>query len=159
MPQLEVSTYISQIFWLLTTFLCFWFIMDKVIIPRIAETIEARKRKYNEFILKAEEINKKALSVLNEYEEALAAAKANAELQINQNEAELKAFVEKEETGINRRLRQKVAENEKKIFQEKEETLKRIEELSQTAAYTVLQQLNIKSVKSDDIKNQMKREI
>lgn len=152
MPQLEISTYISQIFWLITTFLCFWLIMDRVIIPRISETIEARKRKYNEFILKAEEINKKALSVLNKYEETLAAAKANAALQISQNEAELKIFVEKEEADINKRLKQKVAENEEKLFHEKEETLKKIEELSQTAAYAVLQQLNIKSVTPDDIK-------
>lgn len=152
MPQLEVSTYISQIFWLITTFLCFWLIMDRVIIPRISETIEARKRKYNEFILKAEEINKKALSALNKYEETLAAAKANAALQISQNEAELKIFVEKEEADINKRLKQKVAENEEKLFHEKEETLKKIEELSQTAAYAVLQQLNIKSVTPDDIK-------
>ena len=47
MPQFDISTYFTQIFWLLTTFVCFWFALDKIIIPRIAENIEARKRKYN----------------------------------------------------------------------------------------------------------------
>lgn len=146
MPQLEISTYISQIFWLITTFLCFWLVMDKIIIPRIAETIEARKRKYNEFILKAEEINKKALSALNKYEETLAAAKANAAQQIRKNEVELKAFIAQEEANINQRLKQKVAENEERLFHEKDETLKKIEELSQAAAYAVLQQLDIRPI-------------
>ncbi len=159
MPQLEVSTYISQIFWLITTFLSFWLIMDKIIIPRISETIEARKRKYNEFILKADEINKKALSALNKYEETLAAAKANAAQQISKNEAELKAFIANEEAEINNRLKQKVAENEEKLFHEKEETLKKIEELSQTAARTVLQQWGIKSIPPADIQtNSTKRD-
>ncbi len=151
MPQLEVSTYISQIFWLITTFLSFWLIMDKIIIPRISETIEARKRKYNDFILKAEEINKKALSTLNKYEETLAAAKADAARQISENEAELKAFIAGQEAEMTKRLKQKVAENEEKLFHEKEETLKKIEELSQTAAITVLRQLGIKNVTPSNI--------
>ncbi len=151
MPQLEVSTYISQIFWLITTFLSFWLIMDKIIIPRISETIEARKRKYNDFILKAEEINKKALSTLNKYEETLAAAKADAARQISENEAELKAFIAGQEAEMTKRLKQKVAEDEEKLFHEKEETLKKIEELSQTAAITVLRQLGIKNVTPSNI--------
>ena len=42
MPQLEISTYLTQIFWVLLTFICFWLVMDRFIIPGIAETIDAR---------------------------------------------------------------------------------------------------------------------
>lgn len=153
MPQLEISTYITQIFWLITTFLCFWLIMDKLIIPRISETIEDRKRKYDEFILKAEEINKKALSVLNQYEEKLAAAKANAAEQISKNEAELKAFIQEEENNISNRLKIKVAESEELLLREKKETMSQIEELSQKAALNILQQLDVKSITLTDIKD------
>ncbi|MCM1324562.1 MAG: hypothetical protein NC218_10600 [Acetobacter sp.] len=151
MPQLEVSTYISQIFWLITTFMCFWLIMDKIIIPQISTTIDARKRKYDEFILKAEDINKKALQTLNRYEETLAAAKANAAQQISKNEAELKTLIIEEEEKTNQHLKQKVAENEEKLLQERSETIKKIEELSQTAAIEILQQLDIKSITLADI--------
>lgn len=151
MPQLEVSTYISQIFWLITTFLCFWLVMDRFIIPRISETIEARKRRYNEFILKAEEINKKAQASLKHYEDALAAAKVNAFEQNRKNEEELKAFIKKEEEEINTRLKLKIAENEELLFQEKAETMEKIEELSKTVAFAVLKQFDIKSVSMSDI--------
>ena len=60
MPQLEMSTYGTQIFWVLLTFICFWLVMDRFIIPRIADMVEARKRKYDDYILKAEQITKKA---------------------------------------------------------------------------------------------------
>lgn len=158
MPQLEVSTYITQIFWLITTFLCFWFVMDKFIIPRIAETVEARKRKYNEFILKAEDVNKKAIASLKHYEEALAAAKIEAYEQSRQNEAELKAFIREEEENINARLKQKIAENEERLLSEKNETMKKIEELSQAAAVAVLKQLDIKSVSMADIQKVSSKE-
>lgn len=158
MPQLEVSTYITQIFWLIMTFLCFWLVMDKFIIPRIAETVEARKRKYNEFILKAEEINKKAIASLKNYEEALAAAKKEAYEQGRKNEAELKAFIKEEEENINARLKQKLAENEERLLSEKNETLKKIEELSQTATLAILEQLEIKSVTPADIQKVSSKE-
>lgn len=153
MPQLEISTYLTQIFWVLITFISFWLIMDKVIIPRIAEQIEARKRKYDDFILKAEEINKKAIASLEQYEKVLAAAKSKASEEISRNEAELKRFIVEREESINQQLKEKVAENEAMLQREKEETFKKIEELAETTALSVLEKLGIDSISITDIKN------
>lgn len=146
MPQLEVSTYFTQIFWLITTFISFWFIMAKLIVPKIAEMVELRKRKCSDYILKAEEINKKALLVLQQYEQTLAVAKANAAEQINQNEQELKSFIEAKENEINERLRKKIEENEEMLEKEKENTLKKIDELALNTAYLISQKLELQSV-------------
>ncbi len=153
MPQLEISTYLTQIFWVLITFISFWIIMDKAIIPRIAEQIEARKRKYDDYILKAEEINKKAIASLNQYEKALAAAKAKAAEQISLNEAELKQFIAEKEASLSEMLKNKIADNEAMLEKEKNETLKKIESLSQTAAFAILKKLEINSVSPADIEN------
>ena len=107
MPQLEISTYLTQIFWVLLTFICFWLVMDRFIIPGIAETIDARKRKYDDYLLKAERVNKKALASLRRYEETLAAAKAEAASQIKKNEDELKNMIAEREEDINRQLKEK----------------------------------------------------
>ena len=146
MPQLEVSTYFTQIFWLITTFISFWFIMAKLIVPKIAEMVELRKRKCSDYILKAEEINKKALLVLQQYEQTLAVAKANAAEQINQNEQELKSFIEAKENEINERLRKKIEENEEMLEKEKENTLKKIDVLALNTAYLISQKLELQSV-------------
>lgn len=153
MPQLEISTYLTQIFWVLVTFISFWIIMDRIIIPRIAEQIEARKRKYDDFIIKAEEINKKAIASLNQYEKALAAAKAQAAEQISLNEAELKQFIAEKEASLNETLKEKIAENETMLEKEKNETLKKIESLSQNLAYSILEKLEISSISLDDVKH------
>lgn len=118
--------------------------MDRFIVPKIADTIEARKRKYDEFILKAEEINNKALASLARYEEAMAAAKQNADLQIKQSEAELKKFIAARETEIDNELRDKIEKSEETLALEKADTLKKIEEISEAAVLSVIEKLGLK---------------
>lgn len=159
MPQLEISTYLTQIFWTILTFISFWLIMDKLIVPKIAETIEARKRKYDDFIIKAEEINAKALASLKNYEEALTAAKANAAVQIKKTEEELKTFISDKEEEINKRLRTQISEQEARLAEEKAATMQKVEEMSESLVYTILEQLEIKSIKSPAaLKNAYKKE-
>ena len=43
MPQLEITTYPSQIFWLVVSFLILYLIMSKIIIPKIASVIKSRE--------------------------------------------------------------------------------------------------------------------
>ena len=145
MPQLEISTYLTQIFWVLLTFICFWLVMDRFIIPGIAETIDARKRKYDDYLLKAERVNKKALASLRRYEETLAAAKAEAASQIKKNEDELKNMIAEREEDINRQLKEKIVESEAQLLKDKEAAMSKIEEISQAAAYAVIQKLGLES--------------
>lgn len=151
MPQLEISTYLTQIFWVITTFVIFWMIMDRIIIPKISETIEARKRKYDDFIMKAEEINKKALATLERYEETLAAAKSKASEQIKANEDSLRKMIDEREEEINQQLKAKIAEHEEKLVKDKAATMSKIEELSEIAAATIIKQLNLKTITEADI--------
>ncbi len=153
MPQLEISTYLTQIFWVLLTFICFWLVMDRFIIPGIAETIDARKRKYDDYLLKAERVNKKALASLRRYEETLAAAKAEAASQIKKNEDELKNMIAEREEDINRQLKEKIAESEAQLLKDKEAAMSKIEEISQAAAYAVIQKLGLETVTAEDIRN------
>lgn len=143
MPQLEMSTYATQIFWVLLTFICFWLVMDRLIIPRIADMVEARKRKYDDYILKAEQMNKKALASLQRYEGALAAAKAGAAEQIKQSEDELKAMIAEKENIINLELKKTIADNEAKLNHDKVESIAKIEEISKIAAQTVALRLGL----------------
>lgn len=156
MPQLDFSTYIPQIFWVITTFISFWFIMDKLFIPKITERIEERKAKYNDLISKAEAINNKALKSLQKYEKKLAAAKEKASVQINQNEQELQEFIAKKEKEFEETLQKKIIESKEILEQEREDALSKIDELSVSAAYTIIQHLEIERKKEDIEKSLIK---
>lgn len=158
MPQLETSTYLTQIFWLIVTFLSFWLIMHVFIVPKISETIEARKRKYDDFILKAEEVNKKALLTLHQYEKTVADAKEIAAEEIRKNEAELKKVISEKEADVNNQIKEKAVENENQLNDEKKQALNEVDEISQTAAYEILQKLNIKTISLKDIQQIYEKE-
>lgn len=158
MPQLEISTYLTQIFWVITTFIIFWMVMDHVIIPKISDTIEARKRKYDDYIIKAEEINKKALATLERYENTLAAAKSKASEQIKANEDALKKMIDEREEEINQQLKSKMAEHEKKLEEDKASTMAKIEDLSKIAAMAIVKELDLKSISEADINQALKKE-
>ena len=157
MPQLEISTYLTQIFWVITTFIIFWMVMDHVIIPKISDTIEARKRKYDDYIIKAEEINKKALATLERYESTLAAAKSKASEQIKANEDALKKMIDEREEEITQQLKSKMAEHEQKLEADKASTMAKIEDLSKIAAMTIIKELDLKSISEADINQALKK--
>ena len=151
MPQLDGSIYITQIFWLIVSFLSFWLIMDKILIPKISEKIEARKRKQDDFILKAEEINQKALDALSQYENKLAVAKNEAIREIAENEKELQNIIEEKQNQINQQLKQKVAESEQILKTEITEIVQNIDDMSKNIALVMTQQLNLTSITKEDI--------
>ena len=172
MPQFDVSTYMPQIFWVLVIFFCYWLLMDKFLIPKIAEMVEARKRKYNDFILKAEEINKKAQESLAQYENTLSAARADAAKQIAENEAELKDIIAQKEVDAENKYVEALLEavsknvevdipeemvNEETLAAERKNILKKIDELSAKTAYIAVQQLDLPVITRKDIDELTKR--
>ena len=58
MPQLDTSTFTSQLFWLVVCFFSMMFIMSKFIIPKIADIMEQRQRKIDGYLNKAALRNK-----------------------------------------------------------------------------------------------------
>jgi F-type H+-transporting ATPase subunit b len=78
LPQLDVETYASQIFWLIVTFLVLYFLVAKIAMPRIAEVLEGRQERIEDDLDKAETLKKEAYLVRVEYEKALSSAREEA---------------------------------------------------------------------------------
>ena len=69
MPQLEITTYPSQIFWLVVSFLILYLIMSRIIIPRISSVIKNRETEIKNNIHVSEQMYKDTEIINNEYEE------------------------------------------------------------------------------------------
>ena len=78
LPQLDITTYSSQIFWLLISFVVLYFLIAKFAMPRIAEVLEERQERIEADLDKAETLKKEAYQVRIEYEKALATARERA---------------------------------------------------------------------------------
>jgi len=78
MPQLDSSTYPSQIFWLLLTFGVLYFLCARIFLPRIAGIIEERRNSIADDLDQASEFRREAEAAEAAYKQALADARARA---------------------------------------------------------------------------------
>ena len=78
LPQLDLETYASQIFWLIVSFIVLYFLVAKIAMPRIAEVLEGRQERIEDDLDKAETLKKEAYLVRVEYEKALSSAREEA---------------------------------------------------------------------------------
>jgi F-type H+-transporting ATPase subunit b len=115
MPQLDFSTWPSQIFWLLVALVALYFILSRVALPRIAGVLEERQDAIEDDLDRAAEFKRRAALAEIAYEAALADAKAKA----NGIAAEARAAIQKElDAAIAKadaQIAAKAAESEKRI--------------------------------------------
>lgn len=153
MPQLDLSTFASQAFWMVVCFSLLWILVSVFVTPKITDVLEQRKRKIDDYIRKAEKLNQQAKTSLEKYEQALNEAKIKASADIAASQKESAAFLAAEEKMLNERLNKQIADSEFKLATEKKETLQQIESLSQNLAFEIVQKLGFTQISKEDIAN------
>lgn len=152
MPQLDLSTYASQAFWMVLCFSLLWLLLSIFITPKIADVLEQRKRKIDDYIRKAEKLNQQAKASLEKYVQTLNEAKAKAAADIAANQKESAAFLAEEERLLNERLNKQIADSEFKLAKEKKETMQQIQNISQNLAFDIVQKLGFAEITENDVK-------
>jgi F-type H+-transporting ATPase subunit b len=79
MPQLDVSTFPTQLFWLAISFVVLYVVMARLGLPRIGKIIAARRERVAGDLDKAGQMKAEADAVISAYERALAEARAEAQ--------------------------------------------------------------------------------
>ncbi|MEO5379136.1 MAG: F0F1 ATP synthase subunit B [Magnetococcus sp. DMHC-6] len=74
LPQFQTSTFSSQIFWTVVSFIVLMTLLKKYVIPAINNILEARGRQISDDLSEAEKKRKEADALLIEYKENLAQA-------------------------------------------------------------------------------------
>jgi F-type H+-transporting ATPase subunit b len=84
MPQLNPEFWISQIFWLTVTFGSLYFVLSKLILPKISANLELRKSQILENIEAAEKQREESEQKIKEYEKIVQKNKNEAKNYFNQ---------------------------------------------------------------------------
>lgn len=79
MPQLDPSSYASQIVWLVITFVIFYVVMARVALPRVSEVLETRQNRIAYDLETATSLKLDAEKALAGYEASMASAHAEAQ--------------------------------------------------------------------------------
>ncbi len=91
LPQMDVTTFSSQIFWLVITFAILYFILSKKILPDISGIIENRKNHIESDLETAEKLTAEADSVHDTYQAGLTKAQGKAAKAVQDVEDNMKA--------------------------------------------------------------------
>ena len=141
MPQLEFATFVPQIVWLVITFLALYVIMSKIAVPKIAEVLEARQKKIDDNLERAQELRKEAEAAMAAYEQALSEARSKAHAEIAKVGQELAEKADAQEAKLAAELDAKIAESEAAIDAAMQDALKNVEGMAVEVAQTACQQL------------------
>ena len=115
MPQLDVTTFSSQIFWLLVTFIALFLIMWRVSVPKISDALEARQKRIDDNLARAQELKKEAGAALDAYETSLADARSEAQITLLQANVKLAEEAQAREAELGETLTKRIAESEANI--------------------------------------------
>lgn len=152
MPQLDPTWYVSQLFWLCICFFTLLFFMANFIVPRIADILNRRQNKIDEYLDKAVETKRRAEESLSKYNEALSAATREANAALEQTKKELEAEISSKQNQLAQRLRKKVSDGEAKINQSKAETLDKVRDISAELAAEIVKKIGVSGVANENIR-------
>lgn len=151
MPQLDPSSYVSQFFWMLVCFCCLWALLSMFVIPKIADIVERRKRKIDEYIQKADVLNRQAKESLDKYHAVLEQAEKTSQEEMQKGRDELSRYLRDAETNLSQRLNKKIADNEFTLAKEKKDTMQQIETIAVDLAYEIIKKLGFNNIRKQDV--------
>lgn len=139
MPQLDFANYpfISQIFWLLTSFLILYISVSRIILPRISQIIEKRDISIKNALENAEKLKNEATSFVTDYEQSYIEARKESEKIMLDAQQQIKQKTDQTLAQNDKETEEKISVAEKNIQSFLDEQNDNIEELS-TEIYNYL---------------------
>lgn len=123
MPQLDPSSFGSQLFWLALSFVTLYLIMSFLVVPRIGGTLSARQKKIDDCLSQAEALRMRAEEAKAEYEAALADSRSRALVMMQEMRAEMQAEADRQKAELDEKLAAQNAEFEQRLAKARDEAL------------------------------------
>jgi len=139
LPQLDFSTFPSQIFWLAVTCIVLFQLMNKVALPRIASVLEERADAIADDLDRAEEFKRKASEAEEAYRQALADARSRAQGIAAEARADIQKEVDAALAKADAEISARTAESERRIREIRDSAKAAIAEVANDTAAAVVE--------------------
>ncbi|MGH6898502.1 MAG: F0F1 ATP synthase subunit B' [Geminicoccaceae bacterium] len=141
MPQIEVSTFSSQIFWLIICFATLYYLLSRRALPRVSEILEARQDRIAADLDQAQRLRREAEAALSTYEQAMAKAQDEAHALLAEVQNRLQAEAAERQAELDRQLAGQLAEAEARIATARERALAEMADAAVGAVQAAAQRL------------------
>jgi F-type H+-transporting ATPase subunit b len=141
MPQLNPESFPSQLFWLAVTFFVLYVLMAWVGIPRLAGVIEARRRRREDDLARAAEMQAAAEAANQEFQRAMAEARAQAQVVLKETSDRLAAEAAERQRSLAAALAEQLDEAERRIAATKQQALAEVRGIAVDVGRSVVEKL------------------
>ncbi len=145
LPQLDVTTFPNQIFWLLVALVVLYYVMSRVALPRIASVLADRRSAITADIAAAEEYKQKAQDAEDAFKKAEADARAEAQRIVEAAKAEMQEKLNDRIARADAEIAEKSAESERRIAEIRDNALQMVDEVSKDVTRDVLQRFGVEA--------------
>jgi len=141
MPQLDISTFAPQLFWLAIWFVVLYLLMAKLALPRVSRAIETRRRRREDDLARAAQLKADAEAASAAYQRALAEARVQAQATIKETSDRLAADAAERQRALAASLAEQIAEAERRIAGTKEQALAEVRGIAVDVGRSVVEKL------------------
>lgn len=153
MPQLDFSTFLPQIFWLLFSLSILYLILSRYALPRISDVIEERKDIIAHDIDKAKEYSVDTDKAIEDLNLKITEARSESQQMINNSILEIKNSNELKKNKLFEDIKSDVSAAEKVIYENKDLALKDIANVCEDLSFEMLGNLSIDKIDKKKISN------
>ena len=159
MPQLDLTTWPTQIFWLIISFTSFFIIIRFLITPKIKNVIDNRSLQIESDIEQSKKINAKIINIREEYDKSILEAKEKLLQQTKEAINFANVEIEKKELEISKKIENKFKNHEKQLLNEKLKIKQNLEKLVIDTTISTVSKITDINLKKDELSNHVNKRV
>ena len=142
----------SQAFWLVLIFTSLYFVLSKLIIPKIKDIIDDRESKIKNDLDEAQKLKNIAEIKLKEYEKSIDDGKKQVQKILYESKNKLTSDIQNKKKVFDKEIEKELENSEKEIKKFKEESLQSISTISEEMASNVLEAISGETMNKSSVK-------
>ena len=150
LPQLDLNTYPSLIFWSIISLIFGYILMAYIVTPRIKSIINLRETSIQNDLIKAKTSNQESEKIKKEISDSQLKIKLNSQTLIDEALFETKKLLDETEKKISKKMELKIITAEQKINETKDNVISEILSNAEDITRDIIQRFtSIKPLKED----------
>lgn len=159
MPQLDFSTFPSQLFWLFVSFTLLYYFLASHILPKIHDVLDKRQVKITSDLEDAARLKEEAEAAREIYEQALRNARRDAHQLISEASLEAERMVVERQKAFEAKLKHELQTSETRITNARRAARKEIEQMATDLSREIFNKLTGKSIEANKVKQQVEKAV
>ena len=159
MPQLDITWYPAQFFWMVITFTIMFLLISQVVVPRISKLLDERQHRIDEDLKRAEKLKAEVETITEAYEKVITEANTTAHDSLQKVRNEITLIAEQREKEMSDKLEKQIKAGEERVSQAKDNALKQVREISLETTSATVEKLSGIKVKDEELKDSVEKAI